>query len=82
MTTQSEALRLMLDAIAAMREAGYTREDIQELAGEAWEHLENGTERPYAYGRCINCNKVIVGWSAYQWSILVRDPCPYCGKPW
>lgn len=32
---QSEALRLMLEAISAMREAGYTQEDVQELAGEA-----------------------------------------------
>ena len=24
----------------------------------------------------------IVGRSAHQWSILVREPCPYCGKPW
>ena len=24
-------------------------------------------------------NMLIVGWSVYQWSILVRDPCPRCG---
>ena len=42
MPTQSEALRLMLEAIRAMREAGYIREDVQELASEAWDHLEGG----------------------------------------
>ena len=37
---------------------------------------------PHAFGRCINCGRVIIGWSAYQWSILVREPCPRCGKAW
>ena len=82
MPTQSEALRLMLEAISAMREAGYTQEDVQELAGEAWDHLEGGGHQPHAFGHCINCGRVIIGWSSYQWSILVRDPCPRCGKPW
>ena len=82
MPTQSEALRLMLEAIIAMREAGYTQEDVQELAREAWEHLEGGGHQPHAFGRCINCGRVIIGRSAYQWSILVREPCPRCGKPW
>ena len=31
MPTQSEALRLRLEAIRAMREAGYAQEDVQEL---------------------------------------------------
>ena len=82
MPTQSEALRLMLEAISAMREAGYTQEDIQELAGEAWTHLERSGHQPHAFGHCINCGRVIVGWSVYQWSILVREPCPRCGKAW
>ena len=81
MPTQSEALRFMLEAISAMREAGYTQEDVQELAGEAWDHLEGGGHQPHAFGHCINCGRVIIGWSSYQWSILVRDPCPRCGKP-
>ena len=42
MQSQSGALRLMLDAIAAMREAGYTEEDVVELVGDAWTHLEGG----------------------------------------
>ena len=46
MPTQSEALRLMLEAISAMREAGYTQEDVQELAGEAWDHLEGVATSP------------------------------------
>ena len=72
----------MLAAISAMREAGYTQEDVQELASEAWDHRENGGHQPYAFGRCLNCNRLVIGWSAYQWSILVRDPCSRCGKPW
>ncbi len=40
MSSQSEALRLTLEAIRAMRETGYTQEDVQELIGEAFEHLE------------------------------------------
>ena len=23
-----------------------------------------------------------IGWSVYQWSVLVREPCPKCSKPW
>ena len=82
MANQSDALRLMLAAISAMREAGYAQEDIQELAADAWEHIEAGGHQPHAFGHCTNCGRLIVGWSAYQWSILVREPCPRCGKPW
>ena len=82
MPTQRDALRLMLEAIRAMREAGYTQDEVQDLAGEAWPHLEDGGHQPYAFGHCINCGRVIVGWSAYQWSILVREPGPRCGQPW
>ena len=82
MPTQSEALRLMLAAISAMREAGYTQEDVAELVGTAWEHLQGGGQQPHAFGHCLNCHRLIIGWSAYQWSILVREPCPQCGKPW
>ena len=35
MASQSSALQLILQAINAMREAGYT----QDLASHAWEHL-------------------------------------------
>lgn len=72
----------MLDAISAMREAGYTQEDVHALTDEAWQHLEGGGQQPHAFGHCINCGYVIIGWSAYQWSILVREPCTKCGKPW
>ena len=81
MASQSDALRIMLAAIAAMREAGYSQEDVQALTGEAWENIEAGGQ-PYATGHCLNCRNIIVGWSAYQWSNLVREPCPRCGKPW
>ena len=53
MATQSRFLQLMLEAISAMREAGYTREDVQELTSETWEHLEGGGQ-PYAFGNCNN----------------------------
>ena len=82
MSTQSDALRLMLDAIGAMREAGFTQDDVQDLITAAFQHLAGDSSTPYAFGRCTNCRKLIVGWSVYQWSILVRDPCPRCGKPW
>ena len=32
----------------ALREAGYTQEDVQELVQNAFEHLEGGATRPYA----------------------------------
>ena len=38
----------MLEAINAMREAGYTQEDIAELVADAFEYLEGGATRPYA----------------------------------
>ena len=82
MSTQSDALRLMLDALRAMREAGFTQGDVQDLVTAAFEHLEGGATRPYAFGRCTNCNRLIIGWSVYQWSTLVREPCPKCGKLW
>ena len=62
MSTQSEAFRLRLEAISAMREAGYTQEDAAELAGAAWEHLQGGGQQPHAFGRCVNCGRVILGW--------------------
>ena len=82
MSTQSDALRLMLQAISAMQSACYTQEDIQELVIAAFEHLDGDPVHPYAFGHCTNCNQLIIGWSVYQWSILVREPCPRCGKPW
>ena len=83
MPTQSEALRMMLEAISAMRETGYTKEDVQELVTAAFDHIEGGdTHQPYAFGHCTNCGRLIIGWSVYQWAILVRGPCPKCGKPW
>ena len=82
MTSQSDALRLLLAAIAAMREAGYTQQDLQELAADAWDHIEAGGHQPYAFGRCTDSGRLIIGWSAYQWTMLVRKPCPNCGEPW
>ena len=61
MSTKAEALRLMLTAIAAMREAGYTQEDVAELAREVWDHLEGGGQQPPAFGRCVNCGRFIIG---------------------
>ena len=82
MASQHDSFRLMLEAISAMREAGYTQEDIQDLVAAAFEHLEGGSSTPYAFGRCTNCRRLIIGWSPYQWAILVREPCPRCGQPW
>ena len=82
MASQSEVLQQMLDAIKAMQEARYTHEDIEELVAAAFEHLKAEGHQPYAFERCTECGRVIIGWSAYQWSILVRKPCPRCGKPW
>ena len=39
MPTQSQALQLMLEAISAIRAAGYTQEDVQELVTAAFQHL-------------------------------------------
>ena len=58
------------------------QEDVAELVGAAWEHLQGGGQQPHAFGHCLNCHRLIIGWSAYQWSIMVREPCPKCGKPW
>ena len=80
--SQSDALRAMLEAVRAMREAGYTQEDVQELVTAAFEHIEGNGHQPYAFGHCTNCGRLIIGWTAYHWSIVVRDPCPRCGKPW
>lgn len=82
MASQGEALRLLLTALAAMRETGYTGDDVLELVKDAWDHLEGGGQQPHAFGHCLNCNHLIIGWSAYHWTILVREPCPRCGKPW
>ena len=82
MPTQSQALRLMPEAIRAMRAAGYTQEDVQELVTAAFQHLEGDGHQPYAFAHCTNCRRLIIGWSVYQWTILVREPCPRRGKPW
>lgn len=82
MATQAQALHDLLDAISAMRQLGYTQEDIHDLVTAAFEHLEGDPPRPHAFGHCTSCNHLIVGWTIYQWSILVREPCPRCGKPW
>ena len=57
MASQSEALRLMLEAINAMREAGFTQDDVQELVTAAFEHLEGDPRQPYAFGHCSNCRR-------------------------
>ena len=38
MASHREALHRLLDAISAMREAGYTQENVQELVGDAFGH--------------------------------------------
>ena len=70
MATQHEAPRLMLDAINAMRAAGYTQDDIHELVTAAFEHFEGDPSHPYAFGHGTNCNRLIIGWSAYQTCVM------------
>ena len=41
MSSQDQALERMLQAINALREAGYNKENMAELAGHAREQLEN-----------------------------------------
>ena len=82
MPTQSQALRLMLEAISAIRAAGYTQEDVQEPVTAAFQHIEGEPHQPYACGHCTNCRMLTIGSSVYLWSVLVREPCPRCGKPW
>ena len=81
MPTPSPAIRLMLEAIRAMRETGYTREDVQGLAGDVLEHLEANGHQPYGFGHCTNCHRLIIGWSAYQWFILVASRVPRAASP-
>ena len=38
-----------------MREAGHTQEGVQELVGDAFEHLEGDGHQPYAFGHCTEC---------------------------
>lgn len=72
----------MLEAISAMREAGYTQDRLQDLVTTAFQHLDSGSSTPYAFGSCTNCGRLILGWSPYQRSILVREPCPKCSEAW
>ena len=82
MSTQSDALRLMLEAIGAMRAAGYGQDDVHDLVTAAFQHLAGDSSTPYAFGRCTNCGRLILAWSPYQWALLVRQPCPRCGQKW
>ena len=61
MPTQSQALQLMPEAIRAMRAAGYTQEDVQELVTAAFQHLEGDGHKPYAFAHCTNCNRLTSG---------------------
>ena len=81
MPTQSQALQLMLETFSAIRAAGYTQEDVQELVTAAFEHLDGDPSQPYACGHCTNCRRLIIGWSVYHWSILVSEPCPGAESP-
>ena len=78
MASHREALHRRLEAISAMQEAGYT----QDLVTAAFEHVEGDPPKPYAFGRCTNYNQLIIGWSVYQRSLLVHDPCPKRCEPW
>ena len=81
MPTQSEALRLMLEAITSMRQSGYTSEDILGLAGDALEHLQPGGHQPHSFGRCINCGRIIIGRSAYRGPPWSASPARGAASP-
>ena len=68
-------------AARAMQQASYAAERITELWAEAHTHPRGTGQKPCAFERCTECGRVMVGWSAYQWSTLVREPCPRSGKP-
>ena len=74
LSSQVDALRTMLEAVRATREAGYTHEDVQKLVTSAFAHIEDGSQQPYAFGRCSNCCRVVVGCTAYHCSIVVNEP--------
>ena len=59
-----------------MREAGYTQEDVQDLAAEAWDHPEGGGQQLYAFGHCTNCRSLIIGWSAYRGAFSSESHAP------
>ena len=71
MPSHGDALRLMLEAIGAMREAGYTQEGVQELASDAWDHLGGDGPQPYA---CCTTS----GSSSAQLPKPSRSPWPSC----
>ena len=52
------------------------------MVAAASERPDGDSVYPHAHGHGTNRNRLIIGWSAYQWSILAREPCRNCGKPW
>ena len=82
MASQSAALQLILQAINAMREAGYTQEDTQELASHAWEHLEGGTTRPLRLRPLHRVQPPHHRLVSLPVDHLGPRILPSCGKPW
>ena len=74
--------RQVLPAASPVHPCSYGLATAQELMVAAFEHLEGDGHQPYAFGHCTECGRLIIGWSAYQWPIVVQEPCPKCGKPW
>ena len=48
MASHREALHRLIKAIRAMRQAGYTQEDLQDLVTAAIELVEGDPPKPYA----------------------------------
>ena len=61
-SSQGDALRLMLAAIATTREASYSHDDVLCLVKDAWEHVERTDQRPHAFGHCTNCGQLSISW--------------------
>ena len=82
MPTQSQALRLMLEAIRAMRAAGYTQEDVQELVTAAFQHLE-GKPSPALRLRPLPSTTTTSssGWRSTSGASSCANPAPGTASP-
>lgn len=78
----TQSLRELLQAIGAMIDAGFTRQDIHAVVTDALEHLTRDELRAEHAVQCRHCQRLIVAGSVYQWSILLRQTCAGCGKAW
>ena len=79
MADRAHSLQQMADTVGRFIEDGFTEEEISEMLAAAMAHVCRGTDVSYVRGTCINCGAVHVGWSEYQWALMVQTPCRSCG---